>query len=287
MRTRGQGTLEDEASNELSQLLERVATELPPLVLIIVLRPLPGVELARLACVHKAFCEVLFVLRQQNPGNRYGRPRYGPPDGCAFARAHDECRLARAACIGDVAVLQAMITAGVDEHGTPLLEAVGMDNERIVDAALETVAMMGFLQAVELLLDAGADMHVYDDYALYLASGDGHADVVALLIERGADVHAANDSALANASEYGHDNVVNLLIGLGADVHACNDYALRLASSHGHTATVAVLLQRGANMHAVGDEVNFGGTPIQLASGEGHAEIVQLLTAHGAQLPVP
>jgi Ankyrin repeats (3 copies) len=289
MRTRSQGTVEDEASNELSLLLERVATELPPLVLIIVLRPLPGVELARLACVHKAFRVVLLILRQQNPGPGFGGPRYGPPDGRDFARAQDECRLARAARLGDVAVLQAMITAGVDEHGTPLLEAVATDNWRIVDAALSAAANSGFIQAVELLLDAGANLaHFHHDLPLIRASGSGHADVVALLIQRGADVHADNDRALRMASAYGHDNVVQLLIGLGADIHACNDDALRDASSNGHIATVAVLLQRGANVHAVGaPREELGGlTPIQLASLYGHAEIVQLLLLHGAQLPV-
>ena len=294
MRTRGQGTLEDEGNKTLSQLLERVATELPPLVLIIVLRPLPGVELARLACVHKAFRVVLLILQQQNPGPANGRPRYGPPDGHEFsqrrfAQAQDDCRLVRAAWLGDVAVLQAMITAGVDEHGTPLLEAVATDNRRSVDHALYLAACSGFIQAVELLLDAGADVHFRYDHPLVSASGSGHADVVALLIQRGADVHTLDDFALRIASASGHDNLVKLLIELGADIHAQNDGALRRASSHGHTATVAVLLQRGANVHAVGYDswenyVPSGLTAIRIASAYDHAETVQLLMAHGAQL---
>jgi ankyrin repeat protein len=286
MRTRGQGTLEDEASNELSLLLERVATELPPLVLIIVLRPLPGVELARLACVHKAFREVLLILRQQNPGPSFGGPRYGPPNIWNIEWMQYLCRLVRAARFGDVAVLQEMITAGVDEHGTPLLEAITTDNKRIVDAALCAAANSGFIQAVELLLDAGANVHssVHHDHPLVYASRQGHADVVALLIERGTDVHADNDSALVNASRMGHDNVVKLLIELGADIHAQDDYALRRATSHGHTSTVAVLLQRGANVHAVGREDPELYSAIQLASLREHAEVVQLLLLHGARL---
>ena len=289
MYTRSQGTLEDlEASNELSQLLERVATELPPLALIIILRPLPFVELARLACVHKAFRVVLLILRQ-NPGQASGRPRYGPPDGRDFARAQDQCRLARAACFGDVAVLQAMITAGVDEHGTPLLEAIAINNKRSVDHALYLAACSGFIQAVDLLLDAGVGLLGCQWSILEAASSAGHADIVALLIQRGADVHTLDDFALRIASASGHDNLVKLLIELGADIHAQNDGALRRASSHGHTATVAVLLQRGANVHAVGYDswenyVPSGLTAIRIASAYDHAETVQLLMAHGAQL---
>ena len=284
MYTRSQGTLEDlEASNELSQLLERVATELPPLALIIILRPLPFVELARLACVHKAFRVVLLILRQ-NPGQASGRPRYGPPDGRDFARAQDQCRLARAACFGDVAVLQAMITAGVDEHGTPLLEAIAINNKRSVDHALYLAACSGFIQAVDLLLDAGVGLLGCQWSILEAASSAGHADIVAFLIQRGAD----NDSAMAHASASGNDNVVKLLIGLGADIHARNDGALRNASRFGHIAVVAVLLERGANVHAVGKvgcPTFAGRTAIQLAFNAGHAEIVQLLLLHGAQLP--
>jgi hypothetical protein len=93
---------------------------------------------------------------------------------------------------------------------------------------------------------------------------------------------------MAHASASGNDNVVKLLIGLGADIHARNDGALRNASRFGHIAVVAVLLERGANVHAVGKvgcPTFAGRTAIQLAFNAGHAEIVQLLLLHGAQLP--
>jgi hypothetical protein len=63
-----------EASQALTQLLERAATQLPCTVLELVLRTLPAVELARLACVHKAFWVALQSLRQQHPGRRYAPP---------------------------------------------------------------------------------------------------------------------------------------------------------------------------------------------------------------------
>jgi len=51
-----------------------------------------------------------------------------------------------------------MITAGVDEHGTPLLEAIAINNKRSVDHALYLAACSGFIQAVDLLLDAGVGL---------------------------------------------------------------------------------------------------------------------------------
>jgi hypothetical protein len=45
----------EEEVSALGLLFERVATKLPIPVLELLLRPFPVVELARLACVHKAF----------------------------------------------------------------------------------------------------------------------------------------------------------------------------------------------------------------------------------------
>ena len=53
-----------EAGTELSQMFERL-TELPMPLLVIVLRPLPSIELARIARIHKSFWRVLLTLREQ------------------------------------------------------------------------------------------------------------------------------------------------------------------------------------------------------------------------------
>ena len=123
MRTRRKAVaLADKAAQALCQLLERVATKLPNHALVLVLRPLPAVELARLACVHKAFRVAWQSLQQQHPG-----PRYAPPPAVRMERAQLTSRFVRAACFGDVAVLQAMLAAGANEHGTPLLQAREID----------------------------------------------------------------------------------------------------------------------------------------------------------------
>lgn len=64
---------------------------------------------------------------------------------------------------------------------------------------------------VEILLNAGADVHANCDEALWLASKNGHTEVVRVLLEAGADVHAEDGYALQMASEWGHAEIIDLL----------------------------------------------------------------------------
>ena len=154
------------APSELSQLLERVVSTLPPETHALVLRHLPTVELTRLSCVHKAFRVAWRTLREQHPGKRHA-----PPSARDIKHFKPYGRLVRAARFGDGAVIRSMAAAGVDEHGTALLEATYVGNKRIVDDALAVAAMAGHVEAVELLLDAGADVHADDDQALQHSCG--------------------------------------------------------------------------------------------------------------------
>jgi ankyrin repeat protein len=264
------------APNELALLLQRVVSTLPPETHPLVLRHLPTVELARLSCVHKALHVAWKSLQGQHDGEHYA-----PPSADDLQRFKDCSRLERAADLGDVAVIRSMVAAGVDEHGSPLLEAQDKYKRRLVDKALWRAAVGGHLPAVELLLGSGANVHAKDEdgfRALSLACRRGHADVVQLLIQHGADVHADHDGALRIASQLGHAAVVQLLIQHGANVHADDDYALQLASCNGHTAVVQLLLQHGANVHVDGDDA------LRWASNKGHLAVVQLLIQHGASV---
>ena len=115
-----------------------------------------------------------------------------------------------------------MVSAGVDENGTPLLQARNKRKRKqsIVGAAVCRAAFLGHEQAVELLLDFGADVHVDNNEPLRRASGKGQVAVVQLLIQRGAHDY---DMALGEASLYGHADLVQLLIEHGANVHALDD----------------------------------------------------------------
>ena len=170
----------EELQPELFQLLlERLAT-LPTAILVIVLRPLPGIEVARLARVHTAFRVGQLCLRQQHPG-----PEYTTPPANEWDVIRTLARLPRAAFYGYVAVIRSMVAARVDEHGAPLLQATAAQGWRILDEALHFSTYRGHLLALKLLLDAGADVqldHPLRDGLDLLspACQGGHTHVVAL-----------------------------------------------------------------------------------------------------------
>ena len=114
------GKTPDDEDKALAQLLEGVATKLLPILIELVLHTLPGVELARLACVHKAFWVALKSLRQQHPG-----PRYASPTALDIEDVKGRTRFMRATAFGDVVALHAMLTEGVDSDGSLLLRVHG------------------------------------------------------------------------------------------------------------------------------------------------------------------
>jgi len=99
-----------------------------------------------------------------------------------------------------------------------------------------------------LLKDTGGTI---DTTVLRDAARDGNTTAVRVLLEHGADVHGWDDYALRLAAEKGHCKIVRLLLEYGADVHAENDWALSMAASNEHEKVVKVLLQHGADLDVI------------------------------------
>ena len=148
---------------------------------------------------------------------------------------------------------------------------------KIKASALVLTGVMPIAEAIRLAIQAGADVHAYNDYALRWASLNGHLAVVEVLVKV-ADIHADDDYALRFASFYGHLSVVEFLVKVGANVHAADDAALRFASSSGHLAVVEFLVKAGADVHADDDEA------LRYASSYGHLPIVKVLVKAGANV---
>jgi ankyrin repeat protein len=262
---------------KLAKLLRHIAVELPEEVHVVVLRDLPTVEIARLACAQKAFWNAWMALRLIHP--RYAAPEHG-----VLEALYRLTRFVRAASLGDVAVLRVMVVTGEDEQGEPLVATPSIPARRTartaqvspptpqVDQALLAAVSAGHTQAVELLIAAGAQVDGGDGEALRSAAQNGHVEVLRVLLSASVDTDALD--VLLAACSSGHLSVVQLLVDRGVDMRAGQDAALREACARGHADIAQFLIDRGADVHAEDDEA------MHEASANGHQHIVLLLTQH-------
>ena len=118
---------------------------------------------------------------------------------------------------------------------------------------------------------------------LHLAAFFGHPDAVELLLERGADVNVIARNAqlqvapLHSAAAGSHPQIVRMLVEHGADVNARQGggfTALQSAAQNGDEESVELLLERGADPAARNDD---GNSPADLARAAGHDELAERL----------
>lgn len=184
-----------------------------------------------------------------------------------------------AARAGDAATLRALLDAGRVEVDAPEPDGA---------TALQWAVHRDDPGMVELLIGAGADVNLTNDYGvtpLSLACTNGSAEVVARLLDAGADpeVRTEGETALMTAVRTGSVDVVELLIARGADVGArelaSGQTLLMMAAAEMHPALVRLLLARGADVHA---RSVVGFTPLLFAVRAGDLESVRLLIGAGA-----
>lgn len=95
-------------------------------------------------------------------------------------------------------------------------------------------------------------------------------------------------SALRRAIEKGSLQSVKAALDHGAvieeaDMHGDPGLPMRIACFKGHSDIVLELIKRGADIHA--PNAQGAGGPIRMAARGQHPHIIQLLMAHGAELP--
>src|SRR5690606_17265415 len=116
----------------------------------------------------------------------------------------------------------------------------------------------------------------------------GEREAVERLIDAGADVDAANRYGLRPlhvAIEAGDAALVRVLLDAGADAtlpDRAQEPPLMLAARIGEPAIAAALLEHGVDVDA--REPHYGQTPLMVAVREGHAELVELLLDAGADV---
>ncbi|KAL8684103.1 MAG: hypothetical protein Q9224_006612, partial [Gallowayella concinna] len=183
--------------------------------------------------------------------------------------------------------------------------------------ALSLAASEGFIEAVEIILDAGKSANDPAGYAysvtdaLIGAAAKGHLQVAEILLSNGADVNGimhdgmSDDHPLREASRCGQTSMVQLLLSKGALTNLDrNKYALTSAASHGHEEIVEILLAAGADVNASDRESrttftlcspdsvlpvsvsDYVGTALQAASYKGCYTVARLLLASGAEVNI-
>lgn len=180
--------------------------------------------------------------------------------------------------------------------------------------AIQAACMHGHQQAVQILVDAGADIHIcggnnFERNALQIACGQGNEEIVDILIKAGAKVNEVSTTpasrpqvppglsvvtryngrtALQAASERGHMHLLSRLLDLGADVNAppsptAGYTAVQAAAGGGYTEIVKLLLQHGADVNAASAKYK-GFTALQGACLGGHIHLVDLLLQAGTDV---
>lgn len=145
------------------------------------------------------------------------------------------------------------------------------------------------LEAVkEALKEANPNGSVLNDVpALHTAIGYGFVDAVPLLLEHGADIDFVEPrlgSALMFAITRQDWATAKLLLEANIPVELVNEggaHALHAAAFAGHVETVRELLKRGAPIH---QPTLQGATALHSAASRGHVEVVRLLLEHGAEI---
>ncbi|KAL8801160.1 MAG: hypothetical protein Q9182_004665 [Xanthomendoza sp. 2 TL-2023] len=133
-----------------------------------------------------------------------------------------------------------------------------------VGTCLQAAAIIGYVETMAALLDAGADINEHHvgcyGSALIAAIVNSKHDAVKLLLERGADPSLSaglkyDYPIIAAARLWENMDDVQLLIDAGANVNAQGGTwhtALQAAAVDGNYDTMRVLLDTGADMHAIG-----------------------------------
>ncbi|KAJ7256364.1 ankyrin repeat-containing domain protein [Mycena rebaudengoi] len=185
----------------------------------------------------------------------------------------------------------AAINAASVEAGTALLQAAACGDD--------------YKDIVRILLENGANINEVGGTcgsALQIALHKRQMDMARFLIHEGADVNMTggeNGNALQIASEAGSLEIVQLLVERGADLNATSEkYGSALQAAVGpvpreydgypedlladlrsdRAAIARLLLEKGAKVHVAAEE---NGSALQMASQNGHTEIVRILHEAG------
>jgi ankyrin repeat protein len=149
------------------------------------------------------------------------------------------------------------------------------------------LAGSGYLDCVETLIAAGADLDLHNDRGhtvlTSVAAAENYA-MLNLLMQAGASTAGLDSIQLIQAASTGNLDRVKSLLANKVNLDLDRGAALGNAVAAGHTQIVELLIQAGANVNLT-DKLGF--SPIAIAAYSGYGEIVNLLIAAGADIQAP
>ena len=198
---------------------------------------------------------------------------------CALGAATDAKQLFSAIRNNDLTVVKSLAASAAD---------VNVRGERQTTPLMYAGAF-GSLEAMRVLMDAGADVNAHNDFnATALMWSVNEPAKVQLLVEHGANVNAKSKTGrtplMLAAMQPGSDEVVDLLLKKGADPLAVDEDGMTFlaAASNGfNPRQVRLALKRGADAN---QQDSVGLTPLMNATANGDLESVKLLLQHHADV---
>jgi len=174
-----------------------------------------------------------------------------------------------------------------------MLTAAGAVKPDTVQTDLNLAIVWRDADAVRRIVDAGADLSIPNarHYPPLFEAIASFPDIVEVLVDAGADMHASfirdgeptDLDALTMAIRCGRASVVDGLIARGVDpnLKSGDEQPLGIAIYYRKPDVVAVLVEGGADIEAVDSA---GDTPLHAAIRRGSPEIVEVLIEKGADL---
>jgi hypothetical protein len=162
------------------------------------------------------------------------------------------------------------------------------DSDKFGRTALWWAARHGNINALQKLIDQGADINIADidgESPLHAASRWDHEDIAELLLEHGADPNSASVygmTPLHLAVREMHNNIIIVLLRHGAAANARDFFErtpLHDSASRGNGKITDILIAAGADPDA--RDIN-GTTPLHLAARASKTEVVKKLLLLGA-----
>ena len=149
------------------------------------------------------------------------------------------------------------------------------------------LAGSGYMDCVETLIAAGADLDLHNDRGHTVLTSVATAEnysMLNLLMQAGASTDGLSSIQLIQAAAAGNINRVRALLTTNVNLDLDRGAAIGNAAAAGHTQIVELLIQAGANVNLT-DKLGF--SPIASAAYSGYSEIVNLLIEAGADIQAP